>query len=117
VNGNLTQKLIKMQAKTLPDFKCSTCGNCEIDFHIKNQWLNGVLIKDDSKKEVGFCLRFKENTPLNQKNLTCWTSKVNEHYRDLHLFGNNKKTALTHVVKAQAQQMSINFDNQINPFE
>lgn len=106
-----------IQPKTLPDFKCKSCGNCEIDFHIKHEYVNGQLIKDEQIKTVGFCLRFKENTPLGQKNLSCWTSQVNEHYKKLHLFGETKKNALQHVQKKIAVQLNLNFDNQINPFE
>jgi|GEM_PF-4421320 len=57
--------------KTLPTLQCASCGNCEFKY-------DDNLVMDE---KVGFCLRFFENTSLEGKNVSCWTSIKNEYYR------------------------------------
>lgn len=95
------------QNRVLPTFQCYSCTNCETDFHND----------ENIKKDIGFCLRFKENTPLEQKNLSCWTQKENKHYKDLFLQVEKSRTANKHIEVKQVQQLNLFFDNQINPFE
>lgn len=91
--------------RILPTFQCETCGNCEKFFHHDEQYHD----------KLGFCLRFKENVDLSEKNLRCWSEKPNEHYKQLFLQVEKTKTANQHIVKKQAEQLNLFFDNE-NPF-
>lgn len=92
--------------RNLPTFQCYSCGNCETDFHTDE-----IL-----KQTTGFCLRFKENTPLDQKNVKCWSEKQNEHYKDLFLLVEKSRTAVKHIEVKQAKQLNLFFSD-VNPFE
>lgn len=59
--------------KNLPTFQCYSCGNCELKF-------NDQL---EQNPTVGFCYRFFENVLLEEKNLSCWTTKPHTHFEDL----------------------------------
>ena len=96
-----------IQNRFLPVFKCLTCGDCEKDFH-KNEAYN---------ENTGFCLRFKQNVGLDEKNLACWTNKERQHYKDLFLSVEKEKTAKKHIEKKQAVQLDLFLENQPNPFE
>lgn len=96
-----------IEKRVLPTFQCYTCGNCETDFH-KTQ---------DLTEKLGFCLRFKENVQLEEKNIKCWTNKKSEHYKDLFLKVENSRTAKKHIQVKIEKQLDLFFDNQINPFE
>jgi hypothetical protein len=90
----------------IPNFLCSSCGNCEKNFSKF----------DEVNKINGFCYRFYEVTPLDQKNLNCWTSKPHTHFEDLGKLGNNQKTRDYHLNKQKAKKLEINFDNQLALF-
>lgn len=59
--------------KIIPTFQCYSCGNCEQNYH------NDPA----SNKDNGFCVRFFQNVPLDEKNFSCWTTKQHTHYEDL----------------------------------
>lgn len=96
-----------IQQKIIPVIKCYSCGNCEINFHEK----------EDLNDKLGFCLRFKENVSLDEKNPACWTNKENQHYKQLHFLGINQKKEKKHLTEKYKEQLSLNFDNQKNPFQ
>lgn len=98
---------MNLEKRILPTFQCYSCGNCETDFHTDEK------IKD----ETGFCLKFKENTPLTQKNIRCWTHKKSEHYSDFFLETEKKRRANNHKEKKIAQQFNLFFDDSNNPFQ
>lgn len=94
-------------SRVLPVFYCKSCGNCETRFH-----------KEDIDNErLGFCVRFKENVGLEDKNVSCWTKKENTYYKDLFLKGENQKSAKKHIEIKKVEQFALSFDNQINPFQ
>lgn len=59
--------------KNLPTFQCYSCGNCELKFN-ENQ---------EAHPTLGFCYRFFENVKLEEKNVSCWTTKQHTHFEDL----------------------------------
>lgn len=90
----------------IPDFLCNTCGNCE-----KN------INKDSSNdSKIGFCYRFLETTPLEQKNLTCWTSKPHEYYQDLNKLSSKQKLKAFHIKEKRKEKLELNFENQLTLF-
>jgi hypothetical protein len=89
--------------RTIPNFKCATCGNCETDFH------NDLEVR----KTTAFCLRFKENTLLEQVNLKCWTSIENQYYKKLHIDDLKRDLAIKHKTKAIAKIKGIDLTNQL----
>ena len=93
--------------RVLPVFHCKSCGNCETHFHKEQQ----------DNDRLGFCVRFKENVGLEDKNISCWTKKENTYYKDLFLKVEKEKTAIKHIEIKKVQQFSFDFDNQLNPFE
>ncbi|MEO6177284.1 MAG: hypothetical protein ABIP27_19170 [Flavobacterium circumlabens] len=93
--------------KTLPTLDCGTCGNCEKNFHKDPQ----------SNVNNGFCVRFKENTPLDQKNPSCWTSKNNTYYEDLSKMSPSEKKQDLHKRNKRADKLKIQFTNQQNLFQ
>lgn len=95
------------QNRELPTFQCYSCGNCETHFHKEQQ----------DNERLGFCLKFKENVGLDEKNLKCWTNKENTYYKDLFLKVEKQKTAIKKIEAKQAKQLNLIFDNHLNPFE
>lgn len=92
--------------KSIPDFLCNSCGNCEKNTN-----------KDPSNhQKIGFCYRFFETTPLQQKNLACWTSKPHNYYQDIAKQGNNQKTKQFHINEKRKQKLELNFDAQLTLF-
>ncbi|MBY8962046.1 hypothetical protein KJK34_04700 [Flavobacterium sp. D11R37] len=85
--------------RALPSFQCESCGNCEPDFYI-----------EAGKKPVGFCLRFKETTPLDQSNPACWTSERSTHYKDIAIKENDRKRAAHFKNKKKAEDLKLDFD-------
>ncbi len=90
--------------------QCSTCGNCEKNFHTD--------LSDN--KRLGFCLLFKENVKLNEKNIKCWTTTPHTYYQDLFLQKEKIKKAKNNITKKliQIDQLQL-FDFNVNnePFK
>lgn len=96
----LSAQLPKKDTRYLPTFDCKTCGNCELNYH-----------KDDSSNiNNGFCVRFFQNVDLNEKNVTCWTSKQNTYFEDLAKLGNSEKKEDLHKRNKRAKKLKIEFD-------
>jgi hypothetical protein len=92
--------------KELPDLTCNTCGNCEKKFH-KSEKTNFV---------TGFCLRFKENTSLDEKNPACWTTIENDYYKGLVLTQNNKIAKNHNVMKKAVKDKNLILPDQLTLF-
>lgn len=93
--------------RVLPALDCGTCGNCEKNYH------------KDPKDNInnGFCLRFFENVPLDQKNPACWTDKNNTYYEDLGKLSPMEKKEDLHKRNKRADKLQIDFSkNQLNLF-
>ncbi|MBZ4040975.1 hypothetical protein [Flavobacterium hibisci] len=94
--------------KTIPTFQCYSCGNCELNFH-----------KEDSDNENnGFCMRFFQNVPLEEKNISCWTSKKHTYYEDLANLKPTLNKSDYHKRNKRANQLKLELKepNQLNLF-
>lgn len=93
--------------KHLPTLDCQSCGNCEKDFHKY----------DEHNKDLGFCLRFKENVPLTEKNVSCWTDKENHYYKQLELNDQKNAKRKEHINIKKAKLLNLDFsDKQLTFF-
>lgn len=89
--------------RLIPVIKCYSCGNCENDFHKS----------EESNSRLGFCLRFKENVSLDEKNPACWTGKENQHYKSLAIHDIKKAQSIAHKMKALAKIKGLDLTNQL----
>ncbi|WP_406843560.1 hypothetical protein [Flavobacterium soyae] len=97
----------KIETRYLPDFICASCGNCERNYH-----------KDEASNENnGFCMKFFQNVPLEEKNVNCWTSKQHTYFEDLSKLRPAEKMKDLHIRNKRADQLKIELENnQLNLF-
>ena len=91
--------------KELPTLQCGSCGNCELNYHNE----------PSSNIDNGFCVKFFQNVDLNQKNVSCWTSKQNTYFEDLSKISPTEKKEDLHKRNKRASHLKIEF-NQIKLF-
>lgn len=91
--------------KTLPTFTCETCSFCETDFHNDQR----------DAKRLGFCLKFKENTGLTEKNVSCWTDQKNEYYENLVKLRQHQISKKHFVNEKKKKDLQLTF-NQLSFF-
>jgi hypothetical protein len=89
----------------LPTLLCGSCGNCELNYHNK----------PESNIDNGFCVKFFQNVDLNEKNVSCWTSKQNTYYEDLSKISPQEKKADLYKRNKRANNLNIEF-NQLTIF-
>ncbi|UUF13239.1 MULTISPECIES: hypothetical protein [Flavobacterium] len=90
----------KVEQRFLPQFICASCGNCERNYH-----------KDEASNiDNGFCVKFFQNVPLEEKNVACWTSKPHTYLEDLTKLGNSEKLKDQHIRNKRAKKLKIELD-------
>ena len=92
--------------KVLPNFDCASCGNCEKNYHVE----------PSSNINNGFCMKFFQNVPLDEKNIKCWTSKQHTYFEELSKLSPAEKMADLHKRKKRSGKLNIDFTNQLNIF-
>ena len=93
--------------KVLPVFDCASCGNCEKNYH------------NDPASNInnGFCMKFFQNVPLDEKNIKCWTSKQHQYFEELSKLSPQQKKAHMHKTDKRVKHLKIDFNtNQLNIF-
>ena len=85
--------------KELPTFACGSCGNCEKNYHDKPQ--NNI--------DNGFCMKFFQNVDLNEKNVSCWTSKQHQYYEELSKLSPKEKIEHMHKTDKRVKKLKIDF--------
>ena len=90
----------------LPTLLCGSCGNCELNYHKDPQ----------SNLNNGFCVKFFQNVDINEKNVSCWTSKPHTYYEDLNKLSPMEKKADLHKRNKRATKLTIEFNNELNLF-
>jgi hypothetical protein len=97
----------KIEQRFLPDLICASCGNCERNYHKE----------ESSNVNNGFCVRFFENVPLDQKNVNCWTSKPHTHFEDLSKLRPTEIKKNEHLRNKREKKLKIEFNqNELNLF-
>lgn len=90
----------KVENRLLPDLICASCGNCERNYH-----------KDQTSNENnGFCVKFFQNVPLDEKNVSCWTNKPHTHFEDLAKLRPNETKEDFHRRNKRAKKLNIQLD-------
>lgn len=94
--------------KTLPTFQCYSCGNCELNYHPDPV----------SNENNGFCMKFFQNVPLDEKNISCWTTKQHTYFEDLAKLKPEQTKADFFRMHKRADKLKIELKetNQLNLF-
>ncbi len=90
----------KEDSRILPTFQCKNCGNCELNYHKD----------DDSNKDNGFCMKFFQNVPLEEKNISCWTSVQHTYFDELGKLKPTMQKNEHYRNLSKAKKLKINFD-------